>query len=171
MPNQQIVVTQMATGELKPHPKNPNIHPPEQIERLAKLLKYQGFRTPIVVSKGSGFVISGHGRLAAAKLLGLQSVPVSIQEFESYEQEYAHLVGDNAIAEWADLNFAEINAEIGNLGPDFDIECLGLEDFQIEPADKDSDDTPEVTVKKPNMAKCPHCQNIFDSNAHPADTN
>lgn len=167
MPNQQIVVTQMATGELKPHPKNPNIHPPEQIERLAKLLKYQGFRTPIVVSKGSGFVISGHGRLAAAKLLGLQSVPVSIQEFESYEQEYAHLVGDNAIAEWADLNFAEINAEIGNLGPDFDIECLGLEDFEIEPADK-HDDFVEPSEKSAPKEKdtffgtCPNCGVVIE---------
>ena len=63
------------------NPKNNNKHPQEQIERLSKLIKYQGFRNPLVVSKRTGFVLAGHGRIEAAKLAGLKQVPVMFQDF------------------------------------------------------------------------------------------
>lgn len=80
------------------HPKNMNEHPPAQVQRLADILEYQGWRYPIKVSKLSGFITSGHGRLDAAMRLKLKEVPVNYQEYESEEQEYADLVADNAIA-------------------------------------------------------------------------
>lgn len=55
---------------LKSHPKNRNKHPEDQLRRLAEILKYQGWRYPIKVSKRSGFVTSGHGRIEAAKING-----------------------------------------------------------------------------------------------------
>jgi hypothetical protein len=122
--------------ELKPHPKNRNEHPEEQIKRLAKILEYQGFRYPIKVSLGSGFVTSGHGRIEAAKLNGWTQVPVNYQEYESEEQEYADLIADNSIASWSDLDFSSINADLPDLGPDFDIEMLGLKDFYLDASDK-----------------------------------
>jgi len=54
------------------NPSNPNKHPQKQIELPDKIIKAQGWRNPIVVSKRSGFVVKGHGRLAAARLLGLE---------------------------------------------------------------------------------------------------
>lgn len=54
------------------NPRNPNKHPQNQIELLAKIIKAQGWRNPIVVSRRSGFVVKGHGRLEAARLLGLE---------------------------------------------------------------------------------------------------
>ncbi len=142
------MVNHLAIKELKPHPKNPNKHSKEQIGRLAALIKYQGWRLPIIVSKQSGFIVSGHGRLEAAKLMGLKEVPVSLQDFTSDEQELAFLVSDNAIASWADLDLASINSFVPDLGPEFDIDLLGIEDFEIEPADKiepqcDEDEVPE----------------------------
>jgi hypothetical protein len=135
---------------LKPHPKNRNIHPPEQIKQLAKILEYQGFRYPIKVSKRSGYVTSGHGRIAAAKLNGWNAVPVNYQEYESEEQEYADLTADNAIASWAELDLSGINIDLAELGPDFDISLLGIEDFVLEPCDKLKD-----KEQKPNA--CPNC--------------
>lgn len=135
-------------GLLAAHPKNRNKHPDEQLHRLADILDYQGWRYPIKVSKSSGFITSGHGRLEAARLLGLKEVPVNYQEYESEEQEYADLVADNAIALWAEIDLAGINADLGDLGPDFNIEHLGIKDFVLEPADKlepgcDEDEVPE----------------------------
>lgn len=118
------------------HPKNVNSHPIDQIERLAKVLEYQGFRYPIKISKLSGFVTSGHGRALAAAHLGWEKVPVSLQEYESEEQELADLVADNAIAAWSELDFSAINMEVPSLGPDFDIDLLGIKNFVIEPFDK-----------------------------------
>lgn len=143
-------------GLLTPHPKNRNRHPDEQLKRLADILKYQGWRYPIKVSKLSGFITSGHGRLEAARLLGLKEVPVNFQDYESEEQEYADLTADNAIALWAEIDLAGINADLPDLGPDFNIDMLGLKDFILEPADKlepgaDEDEIPEKVEPKTKL--------------------
>lgn len=131
------------------NPKNNNKHPTEQIERLAQLIEFQGFRNPVVVSNRTGFVVAGHGRIEAAKKLGIKDVPVMFQDFENEAQEYAYLTSDNAIASWAELDLSAVNTEMLDLGPDFDIDLLGIKDFVIEPIEKfepqaDEDDVPEV---------------------------
>ena len=90
--------------ELVPHPRNPNNHSDGQIKLLAKIIDYQGWRAPIVISERSGFIVAGHARLSAAQLLDLETAPVNVQPFESEAQEYAHLVADNRIAELADMD-------------------------------------------------------------------
>lgn len=62
-------------AEVVPNPRNPNTHPEKQVKLLAKIIEAHGWRAPITVSKRSGFVIRGHGRLAAAQLLGCETVP------------------------------------------------------------------------------------------------
>ncbi len=138
------------------HPKNPNIHTPDQIERLAEIIEFQGWRYPIKVSTKSGFVTSGHGRMDAAELRGWKDVPVSFQDYENEAQEYADIVSDNAIAEWSDLDLAMINTDIIELGPDFDIDMLGIKDFSLTGIEAlepgcDEDEVPEDvdTVCKP----------------------
>ena len=139
----------ISIDELKSDPKNRNKHSPEQIDRLAKIIKYQGWRWPIIVSKQDGLIKAGHGRLLAAKKMGLKEVPVSYQDFTSAEQAYAFLTSDNAIAAWAELDLSGINTDIADLGPDFDIDLLGIENFVLEPAEKlppgcDEDEVPEA---------------------------
>lgn len=143
-------------SKLNPHPKNHNKHPDEQITRLAEILEYQGWRYPIKVSKLSGFITSGHGRLAAAIKMGLKEVPVNYQDYDGDEQEYADLTADNAIALWAEIDLAAINADIGDLGPEFNIDMLGLKDFILEPADRlepgcDEDEVPEKVEPKTKL--------------------
>lgn len=133
--------------QLKPHPKNRNKHPPEQIARLAQILKYQGWRYPVKVSRLSGFITSGHGRIEAAWLNGWDKVPVNYQDYEDETQEIADVNSDNAIALWAELDMAGINADIVELGPDFDIDLLGIKDFVLDVSEKhegDEDAVPEV---------------------------
>lgn len=62
----------VATDSLIENPRNPNRHPEDQIIALAKIIRHQGWRNPIVVSRRSGFVVKGHGRLLAARMLGLE---------------------------------------------------------------------------------------------------
>jgi DNA modification methylase len=131
------------------NPKNNNTHPKEQIERLAKLIKHTGFRNPLVVSNRSGYVLCGHGRIAAAKQAGLNELPVIYQDFKDEAEEYAYMTADNAIHNWSSLDLAKVNAEMLDLGPDFDIDMLGIKDFVIEPIEKfeaqsDEDEVPEV---------------------------
>lgn len=135
--------------DLHPHPNNRNDHPKEQVERLAKILEYQGWRYPIKVSKLTGFITAGHGRLEAAKLLRWKDFPVNYQDYENEDQEYADLIADNSIASWSELDFSGINADLGDLDPSFDIDLLGLKDFKIDVAEHygDEDEVPETPVE------------------------
>lgn len=140
--------------ELISHDKNRNKHPQDQIHRLAEILQYQGIRRPVQVSNRSGKITAGHGMIEALRLIKCKEVPVSYQDFDSDEQEYAHVQADNAIALWAELDFSEINEDIGDLGPDFDIDLLGIKDFEIEVADKgqcDEDEVPEHVEPKTKL--------------------
>lgn len=135
-------------SKLKNHPKNRNKHGQDQIERLAELYKYHGIRHPIIVSKLSKCIVAGHGRKLAAIRAGIKEMPVVYQDFESSESEYAFIQADNAIALWAELDMSGINSDIGDLGPDFDINMLGIQDFTLDVAEKDfegdPDEVPEV---------------------------
>lgn len=84
------------------NPRNPNTHPKKQVELLAKIIKNQGWRNPIVVSKRSGFVVKGHCRLEAAKLLGCDKVPVDYQDYANEAAEWADMIADNRVAELAE---------------------------------------------------------------------
>jgi hypothetical protein len=153
----------VATSALKPHPKNRNKHSAEQIERLAKVIAYQGWRYPIKVSKRSGFITSGHGRLEAAKRNGWKKVPVNFQDYETDEQEYADCVADNSIASWSELDLSGINSDIGDLGPDFDVELLGLKDFTLDvPNFDEPDQKGDPTLKEPQLKICPHCGVVIE---------
>jgi hypothetical protein len=149
-------------SELKPHPKNRNRHGDDQIKRLSEILKYQGFRYPVKVSMRSGFVTAGHGRIEAAKLAGLNEVPVNFQDYDSDEQEYADLTADNAIASWAELDLSGVHLDLAELGPDLDLEMLGIRNFTIEPPNFEpgtEEDQGKLDEKKP--VQCPNCGEQF----------
>jgi DNA modification methylase len=148
---EDLKVEYVSVNSLVPHPKNMHKHSTEQIERLSKIIEYQNFRTPVIAQKGTNYIVCGHGRLLAAKKLGLKEVPTIFQEFKSEEQLYAHMVADNAIGKdtWATLDLSQINLELENLGPDLDLDMLGIKDFVLEPIEKfdpqsDEDEVPEV---------------------------
>lgn len=94
--------------ELRPNPRNPNTHPPEQLALLCKTIAAQGWRLPICVSTRSGYIVRGHGRYEAAKLLGCTTVPVSYQAYESDDLEMADLLMDNRINELNEWNNASL---------------------------------------------------------------
>lgn len=105
----------VSTAELVPNPKNPNKHPDTQIQMLGRIIRATGWRQPITVSKRSGFIVKGHGRLAAALLEELDEVPVDYQNYTNEAEEYADLVADNRLAELAELDnkmLADIFADI-----------------------------------------------------------
>lgn len=104
------------------------------------------------VSKLSGYVTSGHGRILAARLNGWTQVPVNYQDYETFDQEYADVQADNSIASWAELDLSGINSDIKDLGPDFDLDLLGIKDFFLDvtdlpPGEDDENIEPPVEPK------------------------
>ena len=147
-------------GEIKPNPKNPNQHPEEQIELLAKIIKTQGWRAPVTVSTLSGFVVRGHGRLMAAQHLGLDCVPVDFQHYSCYDAELADLLADNKIAELAEIDnkmLAEVFQDIDPDAIDMDITGYSEEEYNeivsalmdatAAPGELDPDEPVEVQEK------------------------
>ena len=140
-------------ADLKPYPNNPNKHSKDQIQRLAEILSYQGIRRPVRVSNLSERITAGHGQVAACKLNGWDKVPVDFQDYDDEDQEFADVVADNSLHEWTGLgtDLSMVNEKLGELGPDLDLDMLGIENFELEPADKggggggltDEDDVPE----------------------------
>lgn len=127
--------TQLADPvSLVPRPDNPNEHDERQLELIQKILLHQGWRAPIVVSKNSGFVVCGHGRLTAALAMNLPEVPVDEQEFENEADEYAHMIADNRLASMAELNYEKIGDILRDLdGKDIDLDVTGFLDWEREP--------------------------------------
>jgi hypothetical protein len=140
-------------SDLQPHPKNRNVHPVTQIVRLADLMKYYGWRKPIIVSNLSGYIVSGHGRARAAKLNGWIDAPVVYQDFDNSDDEYGFLTSDNAISEWSNIDLAGVNYDLQDIGPDFEIDMLGINGFEIEPADKNNDES----GSQEGLEKCELC--------------
>ena len=122
-------------AKLVPNPKNPNQHPDEQIRALGRIIREpsQGWRNPITVSTRSGFIVKGHGRLAAALLEGFKEVPVDYQNYASEAAEYSDLVADNRIAELAEIDnkmLADIFADIDT--GEIPLEMTGFTEKEVE---------------------------------------
>lgn len=80
----------------------------------------------IVVSKRSGFVIKGHGRLLAARMLGLEEVPVDMQDYENEAAEWADMIADNKIAELSNIDEGELTSLLRELDGQIDLELTGF---------------------------------------------
>ena len=115
------------------HPRNPNKHGDEQIALLAKIIKASGWRNPICVSNRSGFVIKGHGRLMAARVLGVTHVPVEYQDYDTEAAEYQDMIADNRIAELAERDMSIIKELLEELDADGnDMDLTGYVEAEIE---------------------------------------
>ncbi len=116
-----------------PNPRNPNTHPDAQLELLAKIIDGQGWRAPITVSARSGFVVRGHGRLAAARLLGKAVVPIDRQEYADEASEYADLIADNRIAELAEMDLLTLKDLLEQIDDgSFDMDLTGFDTDALE---------------------------------------
>ena len=121
--------------KLKPNPANPNRHSAHQIQLLAAIIQEQGWRAPITVSKRSGLIVRGHGRLEAALLIGCDRVPVDMQDYESEAAELADLLADNRLSELAELDEDDLKRVIEKLresDPSFDVELTGFMTDEID---------------------------------------
>lgn len=147
-----IKIEWVDVADIKPNPKNRNTHPPEQIDEFIRQFKYQGFRQPLIVSNQSKLLVVGHGRLIAAKKMGLTKVPVSYQDFSDSDMERSFAVADNGLAQWSSLDLAGVNLDIPDFDPNFDIKLLGIKDFALDPSekyqDKDADALPNMNTNE-----------------------
>jgi ParB-like chromosome segregation protein Spo0J len=111
---------------LKPHPNDPRIHTPQQINRIAASILEFGFTAPILVDE-KGAIIAGRGRLAAARKLALERLPVVQLKHLSETQRRAYRLADNKLALEAEWDPALLARELRELEKQaFDLAAIGF---------------------------------------------
>ena len=148
--------------DLKPYAHNPKTHPVEQVDKIARSIEEFGFLVPVLIDADNS-IIAGHGRLMAARKLGLIEIPTICIDHLTEAQIRAYRIADNRLTESAwDLELLE--SEISILQDmDFDIDLTGFDDIELGEMFPDtSDETPpeefpefdeDITTEN----ECPKC--------------
>ena len=122
---QPLAVTYRPPGKLRPHPRNARTHSRKQVGEIAAAIEAFGFLVPILIDD-EDHVLAGHGRLLAAKQLGLDRVPTILAGGLSDAQAGAYMLADNKLTEKAGWDREILAAELGDL-----IELLPLDGLEI----------------------------------------
>lgn len=135
----QIALVPIAN--LKPHSRNARKHGAAQIRAIAKSINTFGFNAPALADR-DGNILAGHGRVEAAKLLGLKHIPVVFLHHLSEEEARAYMLADNKLTDrsnWDEATLAIELKELSSLALSFDIDATGFElpeiDFRIQSAE------------------------------------
>jgi hypothetical protein len=119
----RLAVTYRAISDLLPDPRNARTHPKRQIDQIKASIEAFGFTNPILVDP-DGHLIAGHGRLQAARAMGLTEVPTIILSGLSETQKRALRIADNKIALNAGWDVEILQLELSELASlDFDIDA------------------------------------------------
>jgi DNA modification methylase len=117
---------------VRPYARNPRTHSDEQVAQIAASIVEFGWTNPVLVS-GDGTVIAGHGRLDAARRLGLDAVPVLVLDHLSEAQRRAYVIADNKLALNAGWNEELLAAELHALNGDgFDLALTGFDETELD---------------------------------------
>ena len=120
-------IEQWPTAKLLPYARNARTHSDDQVAQIAASIAEFGFTNPILAGS-DGVIVAGHGRLAAAKKLGLELVPVVVLDHLTPTQRRALVIADNRIAENAGWDDAMLRIELEALmGEGFDLDITGFD--------------------------------------------
>lgn len=133
-------VQEVTLNELKPYEKNAKIHGAGQIEKLKASIEEFGFLTPCLIDEDYN-LIAGHGRVMAAKELGMESVPCVFVEGLTEAQRRAYILADNRLGELGEWDMDLVLSELEELKDmDFNIELTG---FDLPDDDVVADEDPD----------------------------
>jgi hypothetical protein len=137
-------IIEVQLSDLKPFPLNPATHSDDQIAALVGSIQEFGWRGVIEIDEDN-VILSGHGRVEAAKLAGLESVKAERFDDMTDAQKHAWVIAANKLAAMAGLNVEILEMNVGKLVDDgYDISLTGYKEWELarlfdDPADHDSD--------------------------------
>src|SRR3954468_12349311 len=124
-----LSIVYQALADLKPRAANPRTHSKKQVAQIANAIRRFGFTNPVLVDDANG-IIAGHGRIEAAKSIGLAQVPTVRLSDMSEAEIRAYVIADNKLAENAgwDRNLLGLELQyLTALDVDFDVTVTGFE--------------------------------------------
>lgn len=118
-------------NKLVPYARNARTHSPEQIDQIAASIKEWGWTIPVLVDEEGG-LIAGHGRVMAAKKLGITEVPVMVADGWSEAQKRAYVLADNKLALNAGWDNDMLKVELADISAmDFDLDLTGFSSDEL----------------------------------------
>ena len=133
-------VERRSVASLVPYARNPRTHSPEQVDQIAASIREWGWTVPVLVDDRGG-LIAGHGRVMAAKLLGLEEIPVMVAAGWSEAQKRAYVIADNKLTLNGGWDDELLKVELGDLKAlDFGLALMG---FSLEEIGALSDAPPQ----------------------------
>jgi ParB family chromosome partitioning protein len=157
------------TSNLIPYVNNSRTHSDEQVTQLASSMKEFGFTNPVLIDEDGG-LIAGHGRVLAAKKLGIEELPSIVLAGLTESQKKAYIIADNRLALNAGWDDDLLKLEIFELNNmDFDLSLTGfdadelailLDDVNFDPATEEEQG--QLDELDPKYIDCPHCGKEFD---------
>ena len=169
-----MIIISIKTDELIPYARNSRTHDAKQVSQIASSIKEFGFNNPVLIDGDNG-IIAGHGRVLAAQLLKMDTVPTIKLEHLTDIQKRAYIIADNKIAlnsgwdeemlkiEIEELKLADFDLDLTGFD-DGELDFIGLDDETIETMDYVSDSkTKEIDTDDFEMEhKCPKCGFEYD---------
>lgn len=152
----KLEIIYLGVGELRPRTSNPRTHTKKQLEQVAASIQRFGFTNPVLIDEDAG-IIAGHGRVEAAKLIGMTEVPTVRLANMSEADIRAYVIADNRLAENAGWDRELLGLELkylSELDVDFDVTITGFDAPEIDvligelSLDGDGED-PADTVPEP----------------------
>jgi DNA modification methylase len=144
-----VDIRECAVADLIPYANNARTHSETQVAQIAASIREFGFNNPVLIDGGKG-IIAGHGRVLAARKLGLATVPVIELAHLSESQKRAYILADNKLAEQAGWDRELLALELGDLGElGVDLTELGFGSLELDEllglgtADPKEEATPE----------------------------
>lgn len=142
MIDEQMRVEPMRIDDLRPYERNAKVHTPEQVRMIANSIEEFGFNNPVLVDDDGG-IIAGHGRVEAARLLGMEEVPCVRITNLTEEQKRAYILADNRLAELSGWDESMLDLELLN------IDGLDMTDFGFEGFEDEEPEEKAEAEKKP----------------------
>lgn len=155
---------------LIPYARNSRTHSDEQVAQIAGSIREFGFANPVLVDKDGG-IIAGHGRVMAARKLGLADVPCIRLAHLTDTQKRAYIIADNKLALNSGWDDDLLQLELEELHSlEFDMDLLGFDagELSLAMGFDDEQESPESSAKEINPEnyqmnqKCPKCGFEFD---------
>lgn len=154
-------VVQKQIDELIPYAKNARTHSDSQVAQIAASIREFGWMNPVLID-AKGNIIAGHGRVLAARKLGLDEVPCVLHNHLTETQRKAYILADNKMALNAGWDEDMLRLELRELGDmGFDLELTGFDGVEVEVLNHKVDiddffsDREGEVPKEPKL--CPHC--------------
>jgi hypothetical protein len=168
-PERDLTTHWVKVETLIPYVRNARTHSPEQVDQIAGSLREFGWTNPVLIDEEGG-IIAGHGRVLAARKLGMAQVPTITLSGLTRAQKQAYMLVDNQLALNAGWDTALLKIEIEELADlKFDLGLIGFSDAQLhdirigdqfQPGGREGQGSLDQLA--PKLVTCPHCGEVFD---------